>query len=160
MLRKEPRLLRADLLLLPTFHIRTVSHSLATGRFHDPRPLVTLARSLQVYVSTAGRVRWGGPVVRHEQELLLPWNERPDPNDYGGRDTVIGAHEIQVIPGYEATFTRGDGSGFLEAIEGKEGETALVVTGREEIDYDASGSLTWAKDTFSLSLTISLYDET
>lgn len=168
--RREPRLLRADLALAPVYHLRTVSHSLVESAYRRPLPLVHLTRKLRIYASVDGRVFWGSPTTLHEQEILLPPCLNRSPLDLTGEDTVVAADQTrcalsmnavgEMVPAYDLSFTLGDGSGFVEACSGTDGLFALTITGKEDIDHDASGTFTYTEDAFSLSMQLRLYAAT
>ena len=167
--RKEPKLVRADLVLDPVYKLRTVSHSLIQFVHRQPLPLVHLTRLLRLYLTVEGRVVWGSPATAHDQELLLPGNLHTHPLKIDDKDTVVAADEIRCglfpnaqgehVPAYDISFTVGDGTGLVEACTGMDGTFALAVTGKDDIDHDASGSFTFTKDTFELSMWLRLYAE-
>lgn len=152
---------------MPTYRLRTISHSLSRASRYEPLPLVHITRDIRIFISLEGRAVWVSPATVHEQELLLPACINTHPLDLRGKDTLIAASEIrpalfpnslgEPIPGYDISFTRGDGTGFVEACDGKEGTFALCVTGRNDIDHDAAGTFTFTKDTFALIVWLRLY---
>lgn len=166
-----PKAPGANLLIVefcPNFSLTTKVHSLMKAPTTAPppgqtwtTPLVHVERHISMAVGVAGRRRYVSPEDVFTQDILVGYNENPNPLDFSGvYDARIASWTVEPnqidahypdnttgkIQGYLHIFSLGDGSGAVEAV--RAGPVRVSLSLLLHTNSKTAGTLTLYDDSF------------